>query len=153
EGIGFLGVIRDLTERQRLQGRLIQADKLASLGLLTGTFAAWIPTVSLQEPSPISTRLLQPTGPNSAAKCLRSERSTAKIRLRPSFLRCPEQAPRSTRICISRFHERRKTLLERACGVPLLLGSGVDRAHPVLPTIPAGTGDLYFRKPGTPGAG
>jgi PAS domain S-box-containing protein len=39
EGIGFMGVIRDLTERQRLQGRLIQADKLASLGLLSAGVA------------------------------------------------------------------------------------------------------------------
>ena len=39
EGIGFLGAIRDLTERQRLQGRIIQAEKLASLGLLSAGVA------------------------------------------------------------------------------------------------------------------
>jgi PAS domain S-box-containing protein len=39
EGIGFLGAIRDLTERQRLQGRMIQAEKLASLGLLSAGVA------------------------------------------------------------------------------------------------------------------
>ena len=39
EGIGFMGVIRDLTERQRLQGRMIQAEKLASLGLLSAGVA------------------------------------------------------------------------------------------------------------------
>ena len=38
EGVGFLGAIRDLTERQRLQGRIVQAEKLASLGLLS---AGW----------------------------------------------------------------------------------------------------------------
>ena len=39
EGIGFLGAIRDLTERQRLQGRIVQAEKLASLGLLSAGVA------------------------------------------------------------------------------------------------------------------
>jgi PAS domain S-box-containing protein len=39
EGIGFLGVIRDLTERQRMQGRIVQAEKLASLGLLSAGVA------------------------------------------------------------------------------------------------------------------
>jgi PAS domain S-box-containing protein len=39
EGIGFLGVIRDLTERQRLQGQIFQAEKLASLGLLSAGVA------------------------------------------------------------------------------------------------------------------
>ncbi len=39
EGVGFLGTIRDLTERQRLQGRIIQAEKLASLGLLSAGVA------------------------------------------------------------------------------------------------------------------
>ena len=39
EGVGFLGAIRDLTERQRLQGRIIQAEKLASLGLLSAGVA------------------------------------------------------------------------------------------------------------------
>jgi PAS domain S-box-containing protein len=39
EGISFLGAIRDLTERQRLQGRIIQAEKLASLGLLSAGVA------------------------------------------------------------------------------------------------------------------
>lgn len=39
EGIGFLGAIRDLTERQRLQGRIIQAEKLATLGLLSAGVA------------------------------------------------------------------------------------------------------------------
>ena len=40
EGIGFLGAIRDLTERQRLQGRIVQAEKLASLGLLSAGVGA-----------------------------------------------------------------------------------------------------------------
>jgi PAS domain S-box-containing protein len=39
EGVSFLGAIRDLTERQRLQGRVIQAEKLASLGLLSAGVA------------------------------------------------------------------------------------------------------------------
>jgi PAS domain S-box-containing protein len=39
EGVVFLGAIRDLTERQRLQGRIIQAEKLASLGLLSAGVA------------------------------------------------------------------------------------------------------------------
>jgi PAS domain S-box-containing protein len=39
EGIGFLGAIRDLTERQRLQGRIVQAEKLASLGLFSAGVA------------------------------------------------------------------------------------------------------------------
>ena len=39
EGIGFLGVIRDLTERRRMQGGSIQAEKLASLGLLSAGVA------------------------------------------------------------------------------------------------------------------
>jgi PAS domain S-box-containing protein len=39
EGVGFLGAIRDLTERQRLQGRIIQAEKLASIGLLSAGLA------------------------------------------------------------------------------------------------------------------
>jgi len=34
EEIYFLGAIRDLTERQRLQARIVQAEKLASLGLM-----------------------------------------------------------------------------------------------------------------------
>ena len=36
---GFLDAIRDLTERQRLQGRIIQAEKLASLSLLSAGVA------------------------------------------------------------------------------------------------------------------
>jgi PAS domain S-box-containing protein len=39
EGIRFLGAIRDVTERLRLQGRIIQAEKLASLGLLSAGVA------------------------------------------------------------------------------------------------------------------
>jgi signal transduction histidine kinase len=39
EGTVFLGAIRDLTERMRLQGRVIQAEKLASLGLLSAGVA------------------------------------------------------------------------------------------------------------------
>jgi signal transduction histidine kinase len=39
EGTSFLGVIRDLTERQRMQGRIVQAEKLASLGLLSAGVA------------------------------------------------------------------------------------------------------------------
>jgi PAS domain S-box-containing protein len=39
EGVSFLGAIRDLTERQRLQGRIVQAEKLASLGLLSAGVA------------------------------------------------------------------------------------------------------------------
>jgi PAS domain S-box-containing protein len=39
EGVGFLGAIRDLTERVRLQGRIVQAEKLASLGLLSAGVA------------------------------------------------------------------------------------------------------------------
>jgi PAS domain S-box-containing protein len=39
EGTGFMGVIRDLTERQRMQGRVFQAEKLASLGLLSAGLA------------------------------------------------------------------------------------------------------------------
>ena len=39
EGIYFLGAIRDLTERQRLQARLVQAEKLASLGLMSAGVA------------------------------------------------------------------------------------------------------------------
>ena len=39
EGVGFLGAIRDLTERQRLQGRIVQAEKLASLGVLSAGLA------------------------------------------------------------------------------------------------------------------
>jgi PAS domain S-box-containing protein len=39
EGIGFLGAIRDLTERQRMQGQIVQAEKLASLGLLSAGVA------------------------------------------------------------------------------------------------------------------
>ena len=39
EGIGFLGAIRDLTERQRLQALIVQAEKLASLGLLSAGVA------------------------------------------------------------------------------------------------------------------
>ena len=38
EEIYFLGAIRDLTERQRLQARIVQAEKLASLGLMS---AGW----------------------------------------------------------------------------------------------------------------
>ena len=39
DGIGFLGAIRDVTQRQRLQGRIVQAEKLASLGLLSAGLA------------------------------------------------------------------------------------------------------------------
>ncbi len=39
DGVGFLGAIRDLTERVRLQGRIVQAEKLASLGLLSAGVA------------------------------------------------------------------------------------------------------------------
>ena len=39
EGVGFLGAIRDLTERVRLQGRVVQAEKLASIGLLSAGVA------------------------------------------------------------------------------------------------------------------
>ncbi len=39
EGVGFLGAIRDVTDRQRLQGRIVQAEKLASLGLLSAGVA------------------------------------------------------------------------------------------------------------------
>jgi two-component system, NtrC family, sensor kinase len=39
EGICFLGAIRDLTERQRLQARIVQAEKLASLGLMSAGVA------------------------------------------------------------------------------------------------------------------
>jgi len=39
EGVGFLGAMRDVTERLRLQGRIIQAEKLASLGLLSAGVA------------------------------------------------------------------------------------------------------------------
>ena len=39
EGIYFLGAIRDLTERQRLQARIVQAEKLASLGLISAGVA------------------------------------------------------------------------------------------------------------------
>jgi PAS domain S-box-containing protein len=39
EGVGFLGAIRDLTERLRLQGRIVQAEKLASIGLLSAGVA------------------------------------------------------------------------------------------------------------------
>ena len=39
DGIGFLGAIRDVTERQRLQGRIVQAEKLASLGVLSAGLA------------------------------------------------------------------------------------------------------------------
>ncbi|MGO9600812.1 MAG: PAS domain S-box protein [Isosphaeraceae bacterium] len=39
EGICFLGAIRDLTERQRLQARVVQMEKLASLGLLSAGVA------------------------------------------------------------------------------------------------------------------
>jgi len=39
DGVGFLGAIRDMTERLRLQGRIIQAEKLASLGLLSAGVA------------------------------------------------------------------------------------------------------------------
>jgi PAS domain S-box-containing protein len=38
-GVGFLGAIREMTERLRLQGRIIQAEKLASLGLLSAGVA------------------------------------------------------------------------------------------------------------------
>jgi PAS domain S-box-containing protein len=39
EGICFLGAIRDLTERQRLQARVVQVEKLASLGLMSAGVA------------------------------------------------------------------------------------------------------------------
>jgi PAS domain S-box-containing protein len=39
EGVGFLGSIRDLSDRMRLQGRIVQAEKLASLGLLSAGVA------------------------------------------------------------------------------------------------------------------
>ena len=39
EGICFLGAIRDLTERQRLQTKVVQMEKLASLGLLSAGVA------------------------------------------------------------------------------------------------------------------
>ena len=39
EEIYFLGAIRDLTERQRLQARIVQAEKLASLGLMSAGVA------------------------------------------------------------------------------------------------------------------
>jgi PAS domain S-box-containing protein len=39
EGVGFLGAIRDMTERVRLQGRVVQAEKLASIGLLSAGVA------------------------------------------------------------------------------------------------------------------
>jgi PAS domain S-box-containing protein len=39
EGVGFLGAIRDLTERLRLHGRIVQAEKLASIGLLSAGVA------------------------------------------------------------------------------------------------------------------
>ncbi len=39
EGVSFLGAIRDVTERLRLQGRIVQAEKLASLGVLSAGVA------------------------------------------------------------------------------------------------------------------
>jgi two-component system NtrC family sensor kinase len=39
EGVVFLGAIRDLTDRRRLQARVVQAEKLASLGLLSAGVA------------------------------------------------------------------------------------------------------------------
>jgi two-component system, NtrC family, sensor kinase len=39
EEIYFLGAIRDLTERQRLQARIVQSEKLASLGLMSAGVA------------------------------------------------------------------------------------------------------------------
>jgi PAS domain S-box-containing protein len=39
DGIGFLGAIRDVTERHRLQGQVVQAEKLASLGVLSAGLA------------------------------------------------------------------------------------------------------------------
>ena len=39
DGVGFLGAIRDVTERLRLQGRIVQAEKLASLGVLSAGLA------------------------------------------------------------------------------------------------------------------
>ena len=39
EGVVLLGAIRDLTERQRLQAMVVQAEKLASLGLLSAGVA------------------------------------------------------------------------------------------------------------------
>jgi PAS domain S-box-containing protein len=39
EGIVFLGAIRDLTERRRMQAMIVQAEKLASLGLLSAGVA------------------------------------------------------------------------------------------------------------------
>jgi len=39
EGITFLGAIHDLTERRRMQAMIVQAEKLASLGLLSAGVA------------------------------------------------------------------------------------------------------------------
>ncbi len=39
DGIVFLGAIRDATERQRMQARLVQSEKMASLGLLSAGMA------------------------------------------------------------------------------------------------------------------
>jgi PAS domain S-box-containing protein len=39
DGISFLGAIRDVTERQLLQGRIVHAEKMASLGLLSAGVA------------------------------------------------------------------------------------------------------------------
>ncbi len=39
EGINFLGAIHDLTERRRMQAMIVQAEKLASLGLLSAGVA------------------------------------------------------------------------------------------------------------------
>jgi PAS domain S-box-containing protein len=39
EGIAFLGAIHDLTERRRMQARIVHAEKLASLGLLSAGVA------------------------------------------------------------------------------------------------------------------
>ncbi len=39
EGIVFLGAIHDLTERRRMQAMIVQAEKLASLGLLSAGVA------------------------------------------------------------------------------------------------------------------
>jgi PAS domain S-box-containing protein len=39
EGIAFLGAIHDLTERRRMQAMIVQAEKLASLGMLSAGVA------------------------------------------------------------------------------------------------------------------
>jgi PAS domain S-box-containing protein len=39
EGVGFLGAIRDVTQRHNMQARILQTEKLASLGLLSAGMA------------------------------------------------------------------------------------------------------------------